>query len=400
MWARAKLSVWWPGFNKDLERFLASCMHCRYMGKSQSREPLSPTPCPTYSFEPVVANHFDYGSHQCTSIAERFSGWLEVCGGGCGTGNFVQACKDLFTRFGVPTEISADGGPAFTSQDFRDFITAWAISHSVSSVGYPQSNWRAELTVKAAKRIIETTPDPPVVSAQSTPFSTPVQKHAPPRCRSFPSSSCFRAPAAGLDPMTRDTFKVSNTWIQAQHQREIALARKKQGFDRGIQYHSSPPYPNRLWHACGICQNQRGDLPTRWGKTGLIIEAKAHRQYTVKMDGSGRITTRNWRFLSPISPNYADTPHSPPTVPGHPTPPQPPNNHVEHQPNVRHSVMNSEDDGISCAHSPRIATTSQYPCESATDTSSPTGRDNLNLSLHQHLDRWPARMHQASRRQT
>ncbi len=97
MRARSKLSVWWPGFNKDLERFLASCMHCRYMGKSQSREPLSPTPCPTYPFESVVADHFDYGGHQYTAIANRFSGWLEVFGDGCGAGNPVQACKDLFT---------------------------------------------------------------------------------------------------------------------------------------------------------------------------------------------------------------------------------------------------------------------------------------------------------------
>ncbi len=28
MHAGAKLSLWWPGFNKDLERFMTSCMHC------------------------------------------------------------------------------------------------------------------------------------------------------------------------------------------------------------------------------------------------------------------------------------------------------------------------------------------------------------------------------------
>ena len=151
------------------------------MGKSQSREPLSPTPCPTYPYESVVANHFDYGGHQYTAIADRFSGCLEVFEGGCGAGNLVQVCKDLFTRFGAPMEISTDEGPAFTSQSFRDFITAWAISHRVSSVGYPQSNGRAELTVKSAKRIIGDNTGPSGSLTQSTLFSTPVQKTRPSR---------------------------------------------------------------------------------------------------------------------------------------------------------------------------------------------------------------------------
>ena len=59
--------------------------------------------------------------------------------------------------------------------------------------------------------------------------------------------------------------------------------------------------------------------------------------------------------------------------------------------------MKSEDDGIPRAHSPRIATTPQYPRESATDTSSPTGCDSLQ-STQPAAPRWPARLRQAPRR--
>ena len=195
--------------------------------------------------------------------------------------------------------------------------------------------------------------------------------------------------------MTRDKFKVSKTWIQAQHQREIAIARKTNALAEAYNSTAHPLTPiHPGMHV--ICQNQLCNHPTRWGKTGLIIGAKAHRQYTVKMDGSGRITTRNRRFLFPISPNYADTPHYPPTAPGHPTPPQLPNNHVKHQPNVRRSVMKSEDNGIPHARSSRIATTPQYPRESATDTSSPTGHDSLQ-STPPAAPQWPAKLRQAPR---
>ena len=44
-------------------------------------------------------------------------------------------------------------------------------------------------------------------------------------------------------------------------------------------------------------QNQTGNHPLRWDRTGLVIEVKQFEQYAVRVDGSGRITLRNWKFL-------------------------------------------------------------------------------------------------------
>ena len=52
-------------------------------------------------------------------------------------------------------------------------------------------------------------------------------------------------------------------------------------------------------------QNQHGNDSRRWNKTGTIVEVKDFDQYMVKVDGSGRLTLRNRRFLRPISP-YQD----------------------------------------------------------------------------------------------
>ena len=49
-------------------------------------------------------------------------------------------------------------------------------------------------------------------------------------------------------------------------------------------------------------QNQKGNKPKRWDRTGLVIEVKPNDQYLVKMDGSGSASLRNRRFLRPTTP--------------------------------------------------------------------------------------------------
>ena len=44
-------------------------------------------------------------------------------------------------------------------------------------------------------------------------------------------------------------------------------------------------------------QNQVGPNPTKWDKTGFIIEVRQFDQYVVRVDGSGRVTLRNRKFL-------------------------------------------------------------------------------------------------------
>ena len=63
--------------------------------------------------------------------------------------------RQLFATFGVPDEISSDGGPEFTALESKDFYHRWGTHHRLSSAYFPQSNGRAELAVKATKRLLE-----------------------------------------------------------------------------------------------------------------------------------------------------------------------------------------------------------------------------------------------------
>ena len=52
-------------------------------------------------------------------------------------------------------------------------------------------------------------------------------------------------------------------------------------------------------------QNQMG----RWDKTGVVTEVSQYHQYVIRMDGSGRIATRNRKFLRKYTPVHQDDRH-------------------------------------------------------------------------------------------
>ena len=112
------------------------------------------TPSPNYPFEKICADYFHIGSYTYLSIVDRFSGWLCIHyfkSGEATSKTLTNVFGDLFIAY---EELSSDGGPQFTSKEIQDFLMAWGVKHRPSSVAYLQSNGRAELAVKAGKRII------------------------------------------------------------------------------------------------------------------------------------------------------------------------------------------------------------------------------------------------------
>ena len=58
-------------------------------------------------------------------IVDRFSGWPEVLECGDSTGSamtLIKVLRGYFARFGVPEEISSDGGLTFVSGETQSFF--------------------------------------------------------------------------------------------------------------------------------------------------------------------------------------------------------------------------------------------------------------------------------------
>ncbi len=49
-------------------------------------------------------------------------------------------------------------------------------------------------------------------------------------------------------------------------------------------------------------QNRAGPHKNKWDVSGTVVEVLGYDSYNVRLDGSGRVTKRNRRYLRPILP--------------------------------------------------------------------------------------------------
>ena len=204
----------------------------------------------------------------------------------------------------MPEEISSDGGPEFTAFVTQDFMRKWGIKHSVSSAYFPQSNGRAKVAVKAAKRLLMSN-----ISLNGD-LNNDSFLRALLQLRNTPDPDCNLSPAEIVfGHLLRDAFLFVNrlatfsnrficrTWREAWRAKEdvLRVQAKRTNDALGACTRPLPPLP------CGdrvFIQNQGGRHPRKWDKVGTVVEALDFDQYNVKVGGSGGITRRNRRFFA------------------------------------------------------------------------------------------------------
>ena len=71
------------------------------------------------------------------------------------------------------------------------------------------------------------------------------------------------------------------------------------GKGKELSEHTKKLMPLKMGDLVSV-QNQHGNKPLRWNHTGTVVEVGDFDKYMIKMDGSGRLTTRNRRALRPI----------------------------------------------------------------------------------------------------
>ena len=157
MKARVAESIFWPGITAAINDIRARCKTCNTIAPSHSAEPPITADPPQFPYEQVCADYFELGGIQYLAMADRYSGWLSVkCfpRGGASASALVSTLCEWLMVFGAPKELASDDGTAFMSEITQQFIKIWGIRHRVSSVAFPQSNCRAEVVVKTAKRLL------------------------------------------------------------------------------------------------------------------------------------------------------------------------------------------------------------------------------------------------------
>ena len=299
MLSNARDRFFWPGLDADIRQMRLQCRQCNKNSPSQTHEPLIISPPPDVPFEQTAADFFNLEGHNFLAFADRYSGWLEV--ERLPTNSF-KYLKKIFLRwfrtYGVPMEVSSDGGSPFQSFEYKNFCKTWDIQRRLSSAYYPQSNGRAEAAVKSAKRILEGNIDPISGSLDTDAAARAIMTHRNTPCQETgisPSVMLFGHPIR--DHLPRHDRELRKEWSTIDDARELALAKRVL---------KAPP-PTKVLEPLNVgdavqIQNQSGNHPNKWHNTGVISECLPNRQYHVVVDGSRRVTLRNRRFLKNILP--------------------------------------------------------------------------------------------------
>ncbi len=314
MKATARGRFWWIGMNADIEQVRAQCRDCNEGAPSNVREPLILSPEPEYPWQKAVMDYFESAALKYLVIADRFTGWPELFRQNGKAMTLVKTCRNLFSQFGVPEELSFDGGPPFDSFEWKRFLIQWDIKTRLSSANYAQSNGRAELAVKSCKRMLYNNTD------GHGHVDTMKMMKALLQYRNTPSATTGMSPAYMLfgrqlrdalpsipisrDPTTMSYLekygKPSTVWSGIKTRREIAYAQKREDISSRYNVDKHHLAPLSVGDPVSI-QNRSGSHPLRWDRTGIIVERLENRQYLVKSDGSGRVLRRTRTHLRKIS---------------------------------------------------------------------------------------------------
>ena len=142
--------------DNDIDKTILSCKLCQDSLPSQQKEPIALKPKPQRPFQEIAADFCSHAGRQYLITVDCFSDWPEKMPmmTNTTTTKVLSSFKSSFCRTGVPDKVWTDQGPQFTSTAFQECARQWGFEHVTSSPRYPQSNGKAEATVKSMKIII------------------------------------------------------------------------------------------------------------------------------------------------------------------------------------------------------------------------------------------------------
>ena len=289
MVSRAIDTVYWPGFVGDIEKKRASCNTCDKISPSQPNLPPIDPVQPEYPMQ-----HKSYGI-----VVDRFSNWPIIYTGDSAD-DVCKVLTCLARDYGIPESVSTDGAQCYVSRKVQTFMNTYGIRHRVSSVANPHSNCRAELGVKTFKRMIRD--NVTLLGKADTPeFSRALLQYRNTKDRDTgisPAEFMLGRQLRDFLPTSKQKI-LGQKWIDLGKQQERALA------DRGCRLKErwsthAKELPELKQGDRVLIQNQLGNRPRQWHKTGTVFKVNGFDQYEVMMDGSRIITRRNRKFLRKV----------------------------------------------------------------------------------------------------
>ena len=337
---RARLTVYWPGIDNDIDNIILSCQLCQDHLPAHPKEPLIQKPKPLRPFQEIAVDYCTYGGQQFLIIVDCFTDWPDIIPMGQNTQahRLITALRQTFCRTAAPDTLWSDGGPQFTANIFKIFATQWRFTHRISPPRYPQSNGKIEATVKSMKKILAASWDHRYMNEDKLCRALLQYCNTPSRKDGLsPAQKLFGHPIQDTLPAYRRSFvpEWQKGIQEAEQQATETLEQSKTFYNTHAR-----SLPDIHIGSPVALQSHQTKL---WDVYGIVVAIGPHCRYHVKTH-SGRVLVCNRCFLRrriPASlqpfvptgqPSTYNQPIQHPSPPAVPSPPQPqePTMHTRH----------------------------------------------------------------------
>ena len=155
MLRRARGTVYWPNMASDIKEIADMCETCQEMKPRNPPEPLKQHSDGDEPWKKIGLDFFEIAGKHYLAVVDYYSNFIEIdlittMTSAC----TVTSLKKHCARYGIPRIIVSDGGPQFTSQEFKLLVDNWGITHITSSPMNHRANSRAESAVKIMKTLL------------------------------------------------------------------------------------------------------------------------------------------------------------------------------------------------------------------------------------------------------
>ena len=303
MTARAADSVFWPGISTDIGLVRDRCSHCNLIAKSNPMQPPPDIIPPDYPFQRIACDYFHYMNMDYVVMVDRYSNWPVAYKSQSGAAGLVKRLREIFVTFGIPEEVTSDGGPQFTAGETKAFLASWGVKHRLCSVANPHANSRAEIAVKTVKRMLmnNTGPNGSLDTDAFQRAMLAYRNAIDPETKASPALVLFGRPIRDAIPIPLGRYCPHPTWRETLISREKALSLRHAREQEKWSAHTRPLPPLSAGDHVYL-QNLVGNHPKRWERTGVVVEVRQFHQYIIRVDGSGRVTLRNRQHLRKFTP--------------------------------------------------------------------------------------------------
>ena len=153
----ARMYVWWPTVNQDIEDCTRQCHQCQRFKRDPAKAPNHPWEQPKDPWERL---HIDFAGPFKGSmwliLVDALTKWPEVVQmSSTSSERTIEVLRSLFSRYGIPRIIVSDNGTQFTSAIFSQFCKRNGIHHKLSAPYHPSTNGEAERFVQTFKSSIK-----------------------------------------------------------------------------------------------------------------------------------------------------------------------------------------------------------------------------------------------------